>query len=184
MVTYEQLIHAATGLDTEFKKTISPMIRSFRKAYDELYAPFFWDDVKRVANMRRGFVSLEELPPSTLGIQTIHSISRHIPASAAEIGSGHVFKSLKDLVCRLREYVDGFSIAYEKVVQVKRMFMQLENEYRTFLAISSARIAEHVEKTMAVISEADRKYTDEFNSLFGNCNLIRPVKMKISYMEV
>jgi hypothetical protein len=84
----------------------------------------------------------------------------------------------------LHEYVDGFAIAYEKVIQVKRAFMQLENEYQTFLAISSARIAEHVEKTMAAISEADRKYTNEFNSLFGNCPLIRPVKVKISYMEV
>jgi hypothetical protein len=51
------------------------------------------------------------------------------------------------------------------------------------LEISSVRIAEHVEKTMSAISEADRKYTNEFNSLFGNFRFIRPVKVKISYME-
>jgi len=176
MITLENILRAADMLDKEYKEEIVPLLEEFCSAYNALYAPFEDEYVKKV--LARHHTFLKKLDPATIIIESLVNITKYsIPENmivyAGYSCSAYPSGRLADLLVRIHE-VD----AYEKIIAIKKSFIDLRREFAIFCNNSSKKIAKYVEDTISKVMELDRKDTDQFNALFGVAQ--GPIGVKIT----
>jgi hypothetical protein len=90
--------------------------------------------------------------------------------------------TLKELFERLG--FDSNRTGYDKVIAVKKIFLGAKAAFEIFVNDGAKKIAEFVEKSVAVVLEQDKEDTKEFNELFGFPKKSRGVKITVTVENI